>query len=570
MDKILLQKWIHYTWLSDFFADFAKWEKTTHALSPLLGDTWARQARGRAELQQEYDELFKGCHADIYIPLWASACMGRGDILFDETTLDVIKFYYRHGYRPVNMDGNPPDFIGQQLRFLAYLSAASLPQTEEEFAGRFLADTVAEIAKGLRQHAKSSLFADILNILLKITSGDFDTQWDQSQLTFAENFLKMSHDGRVYRDGAAEPIPLGEKTLVKTAGRNNCGGKCPLRAAVQEGCVLYINAGDEKNFPHIRPCLRGRSYRQNYLSGKRLRYPMKRIGERGEGRFKRISWEEAADLAAGEIERIGKTYGAASRYVNYGWGVSAVLRPDAFVMRLLNLDGGFLGHYNTYSFACTFYTTPFIYGDLLSGNGIADVLNTKLLVLWGHNPAETIFGSERNYYLTKAKEKGVRIIVIDPRFSDTAATLADEWIGIRPSTDGALADAMAYVIWSQGLYNKEFMDKYCLGFDEEHLPAEAAPGSSYATYLFGKNDGVAKTPKWAQAITGIPAETIERLACDYATSKPACLLPGYGVQRIGNGEQTVRGIAMLASLTGNIGIPGGGAGGFGGVVERAR
>ena len=295
---------------------------------------------------------------------------------------------------------------------------------------------------------------------------------------------------------------------------------------------------------------------------------MKRIGTRGEGRFERISWEEAADILAQEMKRIKAAYGPGSRYVNYGIGVAATIRPDFLIKRLLGLDGGYLSFYGSYSFACAQYVTPYIYGDKFSGNSVEDLLNTKLLILWGHNPSETNFGSQRNYLTALAKEKGVRIIVIDPRKSDTVISIADEWIGIRPSTDGALANAMAYVIWSENLQDQAFMDYFCIGFDESHMPDGVPENSSYHSYIFGKQDGIPKSPEWAEGITGIPADTIRHLAREYATTKPACLLPGLGNQRIGNGEQTVRAMAALACMTGNIGIAGGCAAGTGFVQEE--
>jgi len=303
------------------------------------------------------------------------------------------------------------------------------------------------------------------------------------------------------------------------------------------------------------------------MSPERLRYPMKRVGQRGEGRFQRITWEEAAEITASEWRRIRDAYGPGSRYINYSTGVAAALRPDECAARLLNMDGGHLGRYNSYSSACSRYITPYIYGDIYSGNSYEVLPETKLLILWGHNPVETIFGSELNSYLKKVKEKGTKIIVIDPRRSDTAIAFADEWIGIRPSTDSALSDAMAYVIWSEGLHDRHFMDAYCIGFDEGHMPEGIPKGMSYEAYLFGRADGIKKTPEWAQPITGIPANVIARLAREYALAKPACLLPGLGLQRTGNGEQSVRSLALLTCITGNVGKRGGGAAGAGEVRE---
>ena len=109
-----------------------------------------------------------------------------------------------------------------------------------------------------------------------------------------------------------------------------------------------------------------------------------------------------------------------------------------------------------------------------------------------------------------------------------------------------MADAMAYVIFKEGLQDQDFMDKYCIGFDEDHMPEGIPYGESYRSYLFGVKDGVEKTPQWAEQICGVPAETIRELAIEYATVKPAALLPGYSVQRTLTGEQACRGFIALA------------------------
>jgi anaerobic dimethyl sulfoxide reductase subunit A len=166
--------------------------------------------------------------------------------------------------------------------------------------------------------------------------------------------------------------------------------------------------------------------------------------------------------------------------------------------------------------------------------------------------------------MTRAQEKGIPTVIIDPRQSDTVVANAGEWIGIKPSSDAALANALAYVIWSEGLQDQRFMDTYCQGFDEDHMPQGFPPNESYHAFLFGKKDGLVKTPEWAEAITGVPAETIRRLAREYAHAKSACLMQGFGPQRTAGGEQTVRAICALACLTGNVGVSGGNAGGSGG------
>jgi len=128
---------------------------------------------------------------------------------------------------------------------------------------------------------------------------------------------------------------------------------------------------------------------------------------------------------------------------------------------------------------------------------------------------------------------------------------------------------MAYVIVSEGLHDQAYCDRHVLGFDEDHLPADAPAGASYRSYLLGLADGVPKTPEWAAEITGIPAETIRRLAVEFATSKPAALQTGYAPGRTDFGEQFHRAAYALCALTGNVGIPGGNSGTSNGATGRS-
>ena len=484
----------------------------------------------REEAIFEYDRLFRGTDPDVVIPLWAS-----GEYVMDATTLEVLHTYNRFGYIPRPMEGNPPDYIGNQLEFLLFAGADGT-----EFFDLYTIDTIDRIVKGVAAHAKLEPFKELAKLLAKLPPpGGSRTK--------------------------APPILDEPQRIIATAGGNNCGGRCQIRASVEQGCVLSLDTdcGEE---PQLRACVKGRGYRRTFLSAARLRYPMLRVGARGEGRFKRISWEEAADITAAHWLRIKEKYGPSSRFPIYSTGVTGIARPSNFIKRLLALDGGYLGAYNSYSSACSTYITPYVYGDAKSGSEPVTLLDSNLVILWGHNPAETIFDSRLNYYLSQLRERGVKVIVIDPRMSDSVMTYADEWIPIVPSTDAALAAGMAHTIWTMGLLDRPFMDKFCLGFDEAHMPEGAPKGGSYESYLFGKTDGTPKTPEWAEKICGVPADTIRRLAMEYAAARPATILQGLGVQRVGNGEQNVRAIAMLTCLTGNVGKRGGGAAGQGGIA----
>ena len=296
----------------------------------------------------------------------------------------------------------------------------------------------------------------------------------------------------------------------------------------------------------------------------RLKYPMKRVGNRGEGKFKRISWEEAIDTIAKETKRIGDAYGSESRYVNYASGQSwGLMGGSTCAKRLLSLTGGFLKSRNDYSSGAGNVATPYTYGTNESGSSFDSLLSSKYILLWGQNPSEMIFSTPYREYLMSAKKNGAKIIVIDPRYTDTAIAFGDEWIPVLPTTDNALMDAMAYVIVTENLHDKAFLDKYCFGFDENHMPEVVPKKESLKSYLLGEKDGTPKTPEWAEKICHVPAEKIREIARDYATIKPAALIQGWGPQRHAYGEQVMRGGAQLACLTGNVGKLGGWAAGTG-------
>lgn len=359
---------------------------------------------------------------------------------------------------------------------------------------------------------------------------------------------------------------MSDEKIVLTTGLNNCGGRCLIKAHVCDGEITRLTTEtmvEAAGHVPLCACAKGLNYHKTFLNDRRLLYPMKRIGERGEGKFERISWSEAIDTIAGEWKRIRDTYGSASRYVNYATGMSGLLDPCAMAKRLLALDGGYLDRYNSYSSACMSQATMLMYGTRQTGNHPESWLESKLIILWGHNPADTKFDSATMHYLRRAKEKGIPIVVVDPRRSNTVRQLNAEWIPIRPATDAAMLDAMAYVIYQNNLHDQDFLDRCCIGFDRSHMPDGVDVEECYLSYLTGEVDGVAKTPEWAEPITGVPSETIRSLAVRYANAKPAALIQGLGAQRHAYGEQGVRGGILLACMTGNVGVWGGWACGSG-------
>jgi anaerobic dimethyl sulfoxide reductase subunit A len=365
---------------------------------------------------------------------------------------------------------------------------------------------------------------------------------------------------------AVQAAPAVEKMIRTGCPAHNCGGRCLLRVYVRDGVIVRIDGddrpGDTLADPQLRACIRGRAYRRRQDHPERLKHPLKRVGKRGEGKFERVSWDEALDKIASEFRRIKQTYGNQAFYVPYGTGSYNQLNGRQTAERLMNLFGGSLGFYNSYSWAAISAATPTVYGTVVTGNQRQDWLNSKYILMWSWNPAEMRDGTNSEYFVRKAREKGARVVCIDPRMTLSAVALADEWIPIRPGTDAAMMSAMAHVMIREGLYDAEFVRTHCVGFDQTQLPPGAEGAESYKDYILGTRDGLAKSPEWAEAITGVPRETIARIAREYATTKPGVLYQGYGMQRRAYGEQAVRAGCVLAAITGNVGVPGGWAGGI--------
>lgn len=363
----------------------------------------------------------------------------------------------------------------------------------------------------------------------------------------------------------------------------NCGSRCPLRIVSKNGQVIRVetdNTGSScscafgNDFPQVRACLRGRSVRQRIYSAERLKYPMKRVGERGEGKFERISWDQALDEIAGKLKGIISKYGNEAVFINHGSGNNGIaMNSRKCAQRFFNLIGGNLNFFSDYSAGQFQNAWPYLYGgydksgytsairsqDTNVGSYMEQIANAKLYVGFGNNPAVTrASGGGQSYGFTCSLEKGKpRVIMIDPIYSDSMMGREDEWVPIKPGTDAALVEGMAYVMITENLVDQPFLDKYCVGYDEKTLPKSAPRNADYKSYILGKGpDGTPKTPQWAAKETGVPSETIIRLAREIATTKPLFVAQGWGPQRRGNGDSLCNAIAMLPILTGQLGLPG--------------
>jgi anaerobic dimethyl sulfoxide reductase subunit A len=339
-----------------------------------------------------------------------------------------------------------------------------------------------------------------------------------------------------------------KEEVIATTCASHCGGSCVLKVHVKEGLITKIETDDGEE-PQARACWRGRAYRQRVYAPNRLKFPMRRRGYRGEEKYERISWDEALDTIAKELLRVRDTYGPAS--ILYLWGAGDICQVNNLrqLYRLLCRSGGFTRGWGVPSYQGGVSAAQATYGTWRTANSRDDLLNSRFIILWGWNPASTVGGTNTCWYLARAKESGLNVIAIDPRYTDTAAILADQWIPIRPGTDSAMLIAMAYTIIKEDLQDQLFLDKYTSGFE------------LFRDYVMGIEDGESKTPAWAERITGVSKAAIEDLARKYATTKPAALMTGIAPGRTAYGEQFHRAAMTLAAMTGNIGIHGGDAAG---------
>ncbi|MCB6179104.1 molybdopterin-dependent oxidoreductase [Rhodobacter sp. Har01] len=379
---------------------------------------------------------------------------------------------------------------------------------------------------------------------------------------------------------AYEPYPTDDElTTVVTSCAHNCGSRHMLVAHKKGDVIVRLSTDngsyqgdaygtDTEEKPQLRACLRGRSYRLRLYSPERLLYPMKRVGARGEAKFKRISWDQALTEISERMTHLKTTYGPTAildqSYAGASFGVLHKSdQIEGLLGRFLGMFGCRTSSWSVPSYQGTTSSSRWTFGTIQDGNEDDAFAHSKLIVMWGWNPAYTFHGGNTFYYMRMAKQRGCKFVLVDPQYTDSAAAYDAWWIPIKPGTDAAMMAGMAYHIFATGRQDQAFIDRFVQGMDKGTMPDWAEGQENFRDYIAGRTDGIPKSPEWASAICGVPAADIIKLAELYADTKPAALKASWAPGRAAYGEQYNRMAAALQAMTGNIGVLGGCAEGVG-------
>jgi anaerobic selenocysteine-containing dehydrogenase len=327
---------------------------------------------------------------------------------------------------------------------------------------------------------------------------------------------------------------MAEKIVRSLCGF--CHANCGIKVRVQDGKITRIEGDPDNPVNRGYLCPKAQALKPMLESADRLKFPLKKTSSG----FVKVSWDEALDLAAEKLTKIRQAYGPESLFHASGAPVTYSAR-DGFRQ--------FAGVFGTPNFvgAANLCHVPrkVAFDDAFGGRPEPDVENSRLIIFWAANPVITTrftchAASDGGFHrvVPKAKERGAKIVVIDPVRTETAA-IADEWVRPNIGTDTALGLAMAHTIIKEGLFNKAFVKSWIVGFDEIQKHVENL------------------TPEWAEKITSVPAERIRELARLYATTEGAAIVDSNGLDMQTNGVDMVRTICLLIALTGNIDKKGG-------------
>ena len=318
------------------------------------------------------------------------------------------------------------------------------------------------------------------------------------------------------------------KTIViRGACPQDCPDTCAFLYHVEDGQLVEVTGDPDHPMTRGGLCVKLKNFAEHHYNPDRLLYPMKRSGPKGSGKFERISWDEALSTIASRWKQIIAEYGSQAimphAYLGHQGTLNGLTSGDAFFNRL-----GSTVAEKTYCESGSSTAWIMTVGPT-GGLDVESLEFSKYIIVWGMNMLNTNLHGW--HFVQKAREKGAKVVVIDP-VSTRTAKQADWHIRIRPGTDAALALGLMNVIIAEGLVDQDYVDRYTLGYDQLKARAAEFP------------------PERVESITGIAAEDVRKLAREYATTQPSAIRQGVAVERCPGGGDAVRAITCLPALTG--------------------
>lgn len=324
--------------------------------------------------------------------------------------------------------------------------------------------------------------------------------------------------------------------VVHGACPHDCPDTCAMLVTVESGRAVRVAGDPDHPFTRGFLCTKVNRYVERTYQQDRLLYPMRRVGPKGSGRFERITWDDALAEIAERLNEIRHSSDGPQAILPYSYaGTMGMVQGSSIDRRFFHLVGASLLDRTICSMAGTVGMRMTVGASI--GADPEGIPESDLILLWGTN---TLTANPHLWpFVVEARERGATVIAIDPIRTRTAAQ-CDEWIGIRPGTDAALALGMMHVLFERGLEDSDYIAAHTLGIEQLRQRVREYPLERVS------------------AITGIPIETIASLGERYAKSKAAFIRVNYGLQRHHGGGMAVRTIACLPALTGHWKRPGGG------------
>ena len=496
------------------------------------------------ELRYEYADLFLNASNNPAFP-YESCYSTREPLVMQEPVVKMREAMNKAGLHKNDDFLDLDDHISVELELMRHFAEQAAykeikQDVEFDFLRNHLMNWVVEFSAVLTSAAKTEFYRGLAEITMSFLFNErmfsfamlSEQETDDSygfileHMSKAITALELGDNYTTLAEGAVAPEKLKSIKSHCFICLGLCGQELKVKDNIITGCKGL--PGDPKGAGRL--CIKGANAHHNTYSAYRLKTPL--IKENG--RFRKASWEEALNRTVEELKRIDPTEVGFHRGNDFNnWCHEAVMSaygtPNKVTHRQMCDNPARMANEKNFS-----EKRPWI-----------DYDNSEFIMLFGMNELATSAGQRKVANLKKAVKRGAKLVVIDPRRSETA-NIASEWIAIKPGTDGAMAMAMCYVLVKEELYDKEFVGSWTYGFE------------AFKKRLLGKEDGIVRTPEWAAEICGISAGTITRLAHEFAIAAPAVGVNSWtGVTQAPNTLHATQALIAMNALVGSFDAPGG-------------